>query len=79
MKITYDKKIDAMYIEFKKGHYDYTKKVTDDILVDISNKNEVLGLEILDTSRTIGEIPTKKLPIVLTSSPHGQSSASATA
>ena len=48
MKITYDKKIDAMYIRLKKGRYGHTKKITDDILVDVSKKGQVLGLEILD-------------------------------
>lgn len=56
MKITYDKRVDAMYIKLKKGRYDHTKKVTDDILVDVSKKGEVLGLEILDASKNIGKI-----------------------
>ena len=48
MKITFDEKIDAMYITLRKGRYDHTKKVTDDILVDVTKKGEVLGLEILN-------------------------------
>lgn len=58
MKITYDKKTDSLYIKFKKGHYDHTKKVTDDILVDVSDKDKVLGLEILDASKNMEAIPT---------------------
>lgn len=64
MKITYDKKVDAMYIRFKKGRYDHTKKVTDDVLVDVTAKGEVLGLEILDATHNIGAIePGRKLAI----------------
>lgn len=60
MKITYDKKVDAMYIKLKKGRYDHTKKVTDNVLVDVSKKGEVLGLEILDATHTVGTVDTKK-------------------
>ncbi len=63
MKITYDKKIDAMYIRLKKGRYDHTKKITDDILVDVSKKGKVLGLEILDASKNIGKIKPEKVAI----------------
>lgn len=63
MKITYDKKVDAMYIKLRKGHYDHSKKVTDDILVDVSKKGEVLGLEILDASKNIGKIKKEKVPV----------------
>lgn len=63
MKITYDKKVDAMYIKLKKGRYDHSKKVTDDILVDVSKKGEVLGLEILDAGKNIGKIKPEKVAI----------------
>jgi len=63
MKITYDKKVDAMYIRLKKGRYDHSKKVTDDILVDVSSKGEVLGLEILDASDNIGKVKKERIPV----------------
>lgn len=66
MKITYDKKVDAMYIKLKKGSYDHTKKVTDDILVDVSKKGKILGLDILDASHNIGEIKPEKVAIDFT-------------
>lgn len=46
MKISYDPKVDAMYIRFKSGKYDHTKKVTDEILVDVTKSGDVLGLGI---------------------------------
>lgn len=69
MKITYDKKVDAMYIKFKKGRYDHTKKVTDDILVDVTKKGEILGLEILEVRHNIGMIQPGKLNVEFSSSP----------
>ncbi len=63
MKITYHKKVDAMYIKLKKGSYDHSKKVTDDILVDVSKKGEVLGLEILEASKNIGKVKPEKVVI----------------
>lgn len=53
MKIRYDKKVDAMYIELAKGKYDGTRKVSDVILVDEDKKGKVLGIEILDASENI--------------------------
>lgn len=67
MKITYDKKVDAMYIKLRVGNYNHTKKVTDDILVDVNKKGEILGLEILDASRNIGKVKKEKIPIEFTS------------
>lgn len=66
MKITYDKKIDAMYIKLRVGNYDHTKKVTDDILVDVNKKGEILGLEILDASRNIGKVKKENVAIEFT-------------
>ena len=63
MKITYDKKVDAMYIRLKKGRYDHSKKVTDDILVDVSKQGAVLGLEILQASKNIGKIKKEKVSV----------------
>lgn len=63
MKITYDKKVDAMYIKLRGGSYDHTKNVTDDILVDVTKKGEVLGLEILDASKNVGKIKKQDIPV----------------
>ena len=63
MKISYDPKVDAMYIRFKSGKYDHTKKITDDILVDIAKNGKVLGLEILDAKKQFGDIKPEKIEI----------------
>jgi len=61
MKISYDPKVDAMYIRFKSGTYDHTKKVTDEILVDVAKDGKVLGLEILDAKKQFGEVKPGKI------------------
>ena len=61
MKISYDPKVDAMYIRFKNGKYDHTKKITEEILVDVTSEGKVLGLEILDAKKQFGEIKAEKI------------------
>lgn len=52
MKITYDKKVDAMYIALNdKAPYHKSRKVTDDVLVDYSKDGKVVGVEILAASK----------------------------
>ena len=68
MKISYDPKVDAMYIRFKSGKYDHTKKVTEEILVDVTKDGSVLGLEILDAKKQFGEIKPKKIEFASKSS-----------
>ncbi len=53
MKMKYDKKEDAVWIEFAKGTYSKTRKVSDVILVDEDSKGKILGMEILDASKNI--------------------------
>ncbi|OGK14452.1 hypothetical protein A3C98_04995 [Candidatus Roizmanbacteria bacterium RIFCSPHIGHO2_02_FULL_37_15] len=53
MKLKYDSKVDAIYIELAKGRYNKTKKITDSILVDEDSKGRVLGIEILDVKKNI--------------------------
>jgi uncharacterized protein YuzE len=53
MKMKYDKKQDAIWIEFAEGSYKKTRKVSDVILVDEDANGKVLGIEILDASKNI--------------------------
>lgn len=53
MKMKYDKKEDAVWIEFVKGTYSKTRKVSDVILVDEDSRGKILGMEILDASKNI--------------------------
>lgn len=53
MKLKYDPKVDAMYIELAKGKYERTRKVSDVVLVDENSKGKILGVEILDAKKNI--------------------------
>lgn len=53
MKINYDSKVDAVYIELAKGKYEHTKKISTSVLVDQDAKGKILGVEILDATKNI--------------------------
>lgn len=53
MKIRYDPKVDAVYIELAKGRYDVSREISESIIVDVDKKGKVLGIEILDASENI--------------------------
>lgn len=60
MKVKYDKKIDALYMEFGKGTYFHSRKVSDSILVDEDKSGKVLGVEVLDASKNVKSFDPKK-------------------
>jgi uncharacterized protein YuzE len=53
MKIQYDKKEDAVYLELAKGKYCRSRKVSDTVLVDEDAKGKILGIEILNAKKNI--------------------------
>jgi len=67
MKLQYDSKTDAVYIELAKGKYSRTKKVTDSILVDQNIKGKILGIEILDAQKNIQAFDPHKTELSLSS------------
>lgn len=64
MLITYDQKIDAMYIKLnEKKNYHSSKKITENVLIDYSDDGQIIGLEVLDASKNT--LLPKKLDKVL--------------
>ena len=53
MKITYDKKADAMNIKFQQGKYNISKEVAEGIVVDYTKDGKVIQIEILDVSKRL--------------------------
>ncbi len=55
MKISYDPEADAIYIHFRSNGANVagTREVTEDILVDVDEKENIVGLEILFASQQI--------------------------
>ena len=58
MKITFDKKADAIRIKFQEGEYEISKEVDEGIIIDTTKNNEIMAIEILDVSE---RIPRKNL------------------
>lgn len=53
MKITYDKKTDAMYLHFQTGVFSRNKELEKGIILDLGKRNKILGIEILGASKRI--------------------------
>ena len=53
MKITFDKKADAVYIEFTNGEFDSNKKIDNNTIIDLDKKGNILGIELLNVSKRI--------------------------
>jgi len=51
MKITFDKEADAMYIEFSSGEFASNKKIDDETIIDLDEKGNLLGIELLNVSK----------------------------
>ena len=61
MKVTYDKKADAMYIYLVPGKKSTrTEEIGSGLLVDYSGK-KVIGIEILDASKIVSTLPSGKI------------------
>ena len=54
MKIHYDPKADAMYIQLAKGKYEVSREISDSVIVDEDKKGKILGVEVLDVSVVFG-------------------------
>ena len=51
MKISYDPKADALYIQFQEGKVGKTRKVEDGILIDLDDSGKVFGIEVIGLSQ----------------------------
>jgi uncharacterized protein YuzE len=50
MKVSYDKTADAMYIRLRDGKIKGTVKVNDRLMIDVDQKGNTVGVELLDAS-----------------------------
>ena len=50
MKISYDPKVNALYIQFQEGKVEKTKKVEEGILIDLDDSGKIFGIEIIGLS-----------------------------
>jgi len=59
-KIYYDKKSDALWLLVKSGIEEEVKEVSPGVNVELGKNGELLGIEILNASRVLGEKISKK-------------------
>jgi len=56
MRISYDQEVDAMYIRLPEGDFECRNVVlTDEITLDFGPQEQLVGIEILDASRVVGQ------------------------
>lgn len=56
MKISYDSEVDALYIRLVEGkHQCRTLRLSDEISLNIGPGEMLVGIEILDAKRVVGE------------------------
>lgn len=53
MKIEYDKEADALYIQLREAYVDDNIDIEEGITVDLDEKRNIVGIEILDASRKL--------------------------
>jgi len=51
IKVTYDSEVDAKYVSIKKGKIHETKTIKDWLFFDVDKEGDVLGVEILNSSK----------------------------
>ncbi len=62
MKVSKNKKLDVAYVQFRKGTAARTVKIRPDLLMDLNQNNEILGIEFLKLSKTAPTLRKTKLP-----------------
>jgi len=57
MKIEYDKEADAAYIylEYPIREVKETKEISENVIIDLNDKGQIIGLEILDASKILSK------------------------
>ena len=69
MKITYDPKIDAVYIQFQEGEHNISKEIEDGMVLDYTKDGKIMGIEILEVSQ---KMPLKNIEEITLSIPVGE-------
>lgn len=50
MKVTYDTRADALYIQLREGKFVRNQEVAEGVILDIGEDEALLGIEILEAS-----------------------------
>jgi uncharacterized protein YuzE len=65
MRIRYDDKVDALYLELDDSEVVDSDEVKPGIVVDFNAKEEVVGIEVLDFKRRLSEADLKQLKVLV--------------
>jgi uncharacterized protein YuzE len=65
MRIRYDDKVDALYLELDDSEVVDSDEVKPGIVVDFNAKEEVVGIEVLDFKRRLSEANLKQLKVLV--------------
>jgi uncharacterized protein YuzE len=68
MKIEYSKEADALYVYFKEAFVAKSKEIEDGVVIDFDEKNQLIGIEVLDVSKRfslsdIANVNIENLPV----------------
>lgn len=70
MRITYDKETDALYIRLVEGRHECrTLRLTDEIALNIGEKEMLIGIEILDAREILSDKSGNLPPLILENVP----------
>ncbi|RUM48653.1 MAG: DUF2283 domain-containing protein [Hydrogenothermus sp.] len=61
MRITFDKEANALYIKILEENIAYSKEITPNIIVDFSEDNKPVGIEILNPKNELNKEEISKL------------------
>lgn len=50
MKVTYDTRADALYIQLREGRFVCNREVAEGVILDMGEDDALLGIEILEAS-----------------------------
>ncbi len=53
MEINLDAKANALYIKFQKGKFAKNRKLDDETIIDLDEKGNILGIELLEVRNRI--------------------------
>ncbi len=55
MKITFDKKADAVYIEISNEEFAKNRKIDNETIIDLDKNGKIIGIELLNVSKRMAK------------------------
>jgi uncharacterized protein YuzE len=65
MKITHDRDANALYIRLSEGTFGHTQVINENVLLNIDNQGQLMGVELLGVSHWVDE-PTQAQVVDIT-------------